>query len=187
MLPYHILVMGNVAIFSFIFNKWIEAIIFLVEFFSLRYKFPTTFHAKSIVHCMLITNIMFVLSIILSPYAYTYIFGGLVFACLDAFILYYIQTKEHLKQEKECAENLVADLTDKLKEKENPLDTFLDKCRLAKLSKRDTEIAVKYYIEKWQPKEIWIWLSNHKEYESIEWDSVYRLLRRIGNKLNTKN
>lgn len=183
-LPYHILVMSGVAIISFIFDKWLEALLFLISFFSLRYKFPTTYHAKSIVYCMIITNSMFALSIILCPNHQTYIFGALVFAYLDSFILWFIQTKENLKQDKECAERLVAELTKRLKEYENPHGELLEKCRKAKLSKRDTEIAIKYFDEKQTPKDIWLWLCDSREYESIEWDSVYQLLWRIGKRIN---
>ena len=185
-LPYHLLVMSGVAIISLIFNKWLEAIVFLSAFFSLRYKFPTTYHAKHIIVCMTITNGMFALSIILCPYINTYIFGGLLFGYVDTFILWYVQSRQHLKEEKECADKIVSVLSQKLKELENPQAVLLDKCRNAKLSKRDTEIAIKYFHEKQTPKEIWIWLCNSKEYDSIEWDSVYRLLIRIGNKLNIK-
>ena len=185
-LPYHILVMSGVAIFALIFNKWIEALMFLIAFFSLRYKFPTTFHAKSIVYCMLITNGMFLASIILCPVAQTYIFGAMVFAYLDTFILWYIQSKENLRQDKECAELMVKELSEKIKQYENPHSDLIEKCRQAKLSKRDTEIAIKYFIDNNTPKEIWTWICESKEYDSIEWDSVYRLLVRIGNKLKIK-
>ena len=94
MLPYHFLVMGSVAISAFIFQKWIEAILFLTAFFALHYKFPTTFHAKSIVYCMILTNGLFTLSIVLCPFADTYIFGALVFAFIDTYVLFYIQEKE---------------------------------------------------------------------------------------------
>lgn len=182
-LPYHILVMSGVAIISFIFNKWIEAILFLTAFFSLRYKFPTTFHSKSIVYCMIITNSMFMLSIVLCPYTNAYVFGALVFAYLDTFILWFIQSKEILKQDKECAEWFARELIFQLGQYQNPKDELLLKCKKANLSKRDTEIAVKYYIEKMSPKDIWIWLSKSNEYETIEWDSVHQLLWRIGKKI----
>ena len=185
-LPYHFLVIGGVAVISFIFNKWFEATCFLISFFSLRYKFPTTYHAKSIVICMVLTNSIFALSIILCPYANSYIFGSLVFGYLDTFILWYIQSKDNLKQDKECAEKIVIELKQRLISYENPLEILKEKCRNAKLSKRDTEIAIKYFYEKQTPKEIWLWLCDNKEYDTIEWDSVYRLLIRIGNKLNIK-
>ena len=186
MLPYHFLVMGSVAIFALIFDKWIEAVLFLVAFFTLRYKHPTTFHAKSIVTCMVITNLMFVISVVVCPYAETYIFGALVFAYLDTFILWYVQTKEILKAQKEYAEQVASELRAKLAEFENPNQEIIDKCRKAKLSKRDTEIAIKYFVEKNTPKEIWLWICESIEYDNIEWDSVYRILARISHKINIK-
>ena len=182
-LPYHILVMSGVAIISLIFDKWLEALCFLVSFFALRYKFPTTYHAKKIVNCMLITNGTFALSIVLCPSIYMYVFGGLLFAFLDCFLLWYVQSREEFKQDKECAERSVVVLTERLKEYENPHEELLRKCRLAKLSKRDTEIAIKYYNEHQTPKEIWLWICESKEYETIEWDSVHQLLWRIGRKI----
>ena len=186
MLPYHFLVMGSVAIFALIFAKWVEAVLFLVAFFTLRYKHPTTFHAKSIITCMIITNVMFALSVVVCPYADTYIFGALVFAYLDTFILWYVQTKEILKAQKEYAEQVANELRVRLAELENPTQEIIEKCRKAKLSRRDTEIAIKYFVEKNTPKEIWLWICESIEYDNIEWDSVYRILARISHKLNMK-
>lgn len=186
MLPYHFLVMGSVAIFALIFDKWIEAVLFLVAFFTLRYKHPTTFHAKSIVTCMVLTNSMFALSVLVCPYAETYIFGALVFAYLDTFILWYVQTKEILKAQKEYAEQVASELRAELETFKNPNQEIIDKCRKAKLSKRDTEIAIKYFVEKNTPKEIWLWICESIEYDNIEWDSVYRILSRISHKINIK-
>lgn len=182
-LPYHILVMSGVAIISFIFNKWLEALCFIIAFFSLRYKFQTTYHAKKILYCMLITNATFALSIVLCPSIYMYIFGGLLFAFADCLIMWYIQSREDIKQDKECAEWFVKELTFQLRQYHNPHEELLNKCRVAKLSKRDTEIAIKYYYEHLTPKEIWLWLCENKEYETIEWDSVHQLLWRIGRKI----
>ena len=132
---------------------------------------------------MLITNGIFALSIVLCPSIYMYIFGSLLFAYLDCFLLWYVQSREELKQDKECAEWFVRELTFQLKQYHNPHEELLAKCRIAKLSKRDTEIAVKYYEEHLTPKEIWLWLCSQKEYEPIEWDSVHQLLWRIGKKI----
>jgi DNA-directed RNA polymerase specialized sigma subunit len=65
----------------------------------------------------------------------------------------------------------------------NELENLLLKCRIAQLSKRDTEISVMYYYQHRTPKEIWVWLCENRDYETIEWDSVYKTLHRIGKKL----
>jgi hypothetical protein len=67
----------------------------------------------------------------------------------------------------------------------NEKEELLLKCRTAKLSQRDTEIAVLYFYEKKTPKEIWLWLCEHKVYAPIEWDSVYVVLNRIGKKIKS--
>ena len=184
MLPYHAIVMGGMAIISFIFNRWIEAVTFLCAFFAFRYKFPCTYHAEKILHCMIITNAMFLASVILCPASKTFIFGSMLFGFLDGFILWRIQNTETLRQDKESAENNLVEANRRLERYENPTAQFLENCRKAKLSKRDTEIAVKYFVEHQTPKEIWNWICESKEYEYIEWDSVYNLLWRIGRKIN---
>ena len=133
---------------------------------------------------MVITNAMFVTSIIFCPLVNTYIFGALIFAYIDTLILWYIQSKENLRQDKESAEAFCKILEQKIALYENPHNEFLQKCKECKLSKRDTEIAIKYYLENQTPKEIWLWLCQQNNYDYIEWDSVHQLLWRIGKKLN---
>lgn len=93
-LPYHILVMGSVFVVATIFGKYIEAICFLTAFFSLRYKFDTTYHSDSIVLCMVLTIGMFSLSIIICPPIYMYIVFSILFAYLDCFILWFVKDRK---------------------------------------------------------------------------------------------
>lgn len=95
-LPYHILVMGSVFIVATIFGKYLEALCFLTAFFSLRYKFPTTYHSDSVIVCMTLTISIFSLSIVICPPIYTYVFFCILFAYLDCFILWFI--KDHKDQ-----------------------------------------------------------------------------------------
>lgn len=97
-LPYHTLVMGSVFVVASIFDKYIEAVCFLVSFFSLRYKFPTTYHSKSIVLCMVLTNSIFALSVVLCPPAYMYFGASILFAYLDCFLLWFIQDRLECKK-----------------------------------------------------------------------------------------
>lgn len=190
-LPYHLLVMGSVFVVSAIFNKWIEAVCFLVAFFSLRYKFDTTYHCDSIVWCMVFTNLIFALSIIICPPLYMYILGSLIFAYCDCLILWFIQDRKEKKFQNEKLQHTLIEVRAELDRylettKKDPKEQLLEKCRNAGLSKRDTELAIKYYYEQNTPKEIWLWLCQQKEFEPMEWDSVYVTLNRIGKKINKK-
>lgn len=93
-LPYHILVMGSVFIVATIFGKYLESLCFLTAFFSLRYKFPTTYHSDSVIVCMTLTISIFSLSIVICPPIYTYVFFCILFAYLDCFILWFIKDRK---------------------------------------------------------------------------------------------
>lgn len=92
MLPFHILVMGSVFVTATIFgHKYLEAICFLTAFFSLRYKFDTTYHSDSIVICMTMTISMFTLSIIICKPIGMYALFSIFVAYIDCFILWAIK------------------------------------------------------------------------------------------------
>lgn len=100
-LPYHILVMGSVFIVATIFDKYIEAFCFLTAFFSLRYKFPTTYHSDSIIVCMTLTISIFSFSIIICPPICMYFLYGILLAYLDCFLLWFVKDrKDHILQNK---------------------------------------------------------------------------------------
>ena len=66
---------------------------------------------------------------------------------------------------------------------EDPRITILNICKEKGLSHRDTKIAELYYCDGYKPKEIWLWLCEHKEFDPIEWETVYQTLWRIGKKI----
>lgn len=157
-----------------------ESHIYYLQFWYIRIKFDDTYHSSSWKHCKFWTRTMlcsgvFVLWIL--PIKYT-LFNALALAFICCLILYLVAIETNEKK------GLQAELK-ALKEslEQTPKQLLIDKCKNANLSKRDTEIAILYYIDKWKPKEIWLWLCQSKEYEHIEWDSVHQLLWRIGNKI----
>lgn len=90
-LPFHLLVMGSVFIVATIFGKYLEALCFLIAFFSLRYKFNKTFHSDSLVVCMTITISIFTLSIIICKPIGMYALFSIFVAYIDCFILWAIK------------------------------------------------------------------------------------------------
>lgn len=165
-----------IAIFipALIFNKWIEGIVFFFCHWFIREQFPRQYHHIIPSTCRLITSVVFffgvsfVLPLGLSLFSAVQICYFISWVgCVKATSDYY-QTKCEKLQEKYC----------------NEKEELLLKCRKANLGERDTEIALKYFYEKQTPKEIWLWLCEHKVYEPIEWDSVYHLLWSINKKLN---
>ena len=158
---------------ALIFNKWIEAVVFFITHSLIRAQFKRQYHNVIPAICREITGVVFFFGIsfvlplpisLISAIPINYLIGwiGNVKATSD----YYERKCEELR-EKYC----------------NEKEELLRKCRKAKLNKRDTEIALKYFYEKQTPKEIWTWILENQEYESIEWDTVYFLIWKIGKKL----
>ena len=96
-------------------------------------------------------------------------------------INYFIGWIGCIKREQDDLEVKCMWLRDKM---QTPETELMIKCRMVGLSERDTLIAKMYYIDRKRPKDIWYWICQHKEYDSIEWDSVHQLLWRIGKKIN---
>lgn len=164
-----------VAIFlpALIFNKWIEGVVFFFCHWFIREQFPKQYHHIVPAMCRLITSTVFFFGV-----SFVLPLGWSLFSAIP--ICYFISWVGFTKKQADDYEVQCERLKEKYcNEKEN----LLLKCRKANLSQRDTEIAVMYFYEKKTPKEIWLWLCQHKVYEPIEWDSVYVTLNRIGKKV----
>lgn len=164
-----------VAIFipSLIFGKWVEGIVFFFCHWFIREQFSMQYHHIIPAMCRLITSIVFFFGV-----SFIFPLGLSLFSAIP--ICYFISWIGYTKKQADYYELQCQ----RLKEKYcNEKEDLLVKCRKAKLSERDTEIAVKYFYEHKTPKEIWLWLCNHKVYEPIEWDCIYVLINRIGKKI----
>lgn len=118
-----------------------------------------------------------------------YVSASLIFAYIDCLILWFIQDRKEKGFENKKLINELGKLREDLdvyfeQTKKDPREELILKCRNAKLSKRDTQLAVMYYYEQQTPKEIWLWICQQKDFDYIEWDSIYTTLWRIGKKLN---
>ena len=118
-LPFHILVMGSVFIIASIFNKYLEALLFLISFFSLRYKFDKTYHSDSLVTCMICTIGLFSLSIVVILPIYTSVFSSILFAFIDCYILWFIRDRKDAKIESVLLESKIEDCLRELKKYKN--------------------------------------------------------------------
>jgi hypothetical protein len=117
-----------------------------------------------------------------------YVFSSLIFAYVDCLILWLIQDGKEAKFETQKLGKLLWEIREEMDNylettKKDPKEELLEKCRIAGLGKRDTALATMYYYEQQTPKEIWLWLCQQKEFEQIEWDSIRKVLWRIGKKI----
>ena len=168
-------VVSIIAIFlpALILNKWIEGIVFFFCHWFIREQFPKQYHHIVPAMCRLITSVVFFFGV-----SFVLPMGLSLFSAIP--INYFVGWVGYTKKQADYYELQCERLKEQYcNEKEN----LLAKCRSAKLSQRDTDIALLYFYEHKTPKEIWLWLCEHKVYDPIEWDSVYVTLNRIGKKL----
>lgn len=165
---------------ALLFGKWLEAIIFLTAHTLIRPQFPKQYHhivpatCRTISACVVFFGISFTLPLEIS------LFSAIPINYLISWVGFTKAEADYYEVQCRIEKDKVNTLLLKL---EDPKDKLLRQCAKAKLSARDTEIAVKYYIERMSAKDIWLWLCTQKFYEPIEWDSVHQVLWRIGKKL----
>ena len=160
---------------ALIFGKWIEAVVFFICHWLIREQFPKQYHHIVLATCRLITSAVFFFGVSFVLPKELSLFSAIPICYLISWVGF--TKKQADDYEVQC---------NRLREKYcNEKENLLVKCRKANLSQRDTDIAVLYFYEHKTPKEIWLWLCEHKVYEPIEWDSVYVTLNRIGKKIKS--
>lgn len=160
---------------ALIFNKWLEAVVFFVCHWLIREQFPKQYHHIVLAMCRLITSAVFFFGVSFVLPKELSLFSAIPICYLISWVGF--TKKQADDYEVQC---------ERLREKYcNEKENLLVKCRKANLSQRDTDIALLYFYERKTPKEIWLWLCEHKVYEPIEWDSVYVVLNRIGKKIKS--
>jgi accessory gene regulator protein AgrB len=164
-LPQLALVFASVFLVAFILDKYIEAVVFLISFFTLRYKFDTTFHYENVIYCILTTILMFTMSVILSPPITVSLFGCILFGFFDTWLLWFIQDRfefklqaKILKEYSKQLEKEVEELLTKINHKDiyamNENELY-EHCRNCGLDDNDCKIAYFVIIERLKGKELY--------------------------------
>ena len=172
-LPFHFLVMGSVFIIATIFDKYIEAVCYLIAFFSLRYTFPKTYHSDSIVICMSITIAMFSLSIAFCPPIYSYILISILLALTECFMLWFIKDRQDLKEFKNTYTSFKLETATE--------EQIINRCKLLHYKKDKIDLAVRFFADKWSNKQVFDWLCENKLY--VEYDTVIKYRYRMSKQL----
>lgn len=115
-LPFTILIFSLVFLTAYIFNKYVEAVVYLTSFFCLRYKFKTTFHYESVFYCIVTTIALFVLSIIFSPPVTISLLGSVLFGFVDTWALWFIQDRFDHKFASKMFERIAYDYDQQISE-----------------------------------------------------------------------
>jgi hypothetical protein len=148
-------VVSIIAIFipSFLFNKWIEGIVFFFCHWFIREQFPKQYHHIVPAMCRLITSIVFFFGVsfvlpfalsLVSAIPINYFIGWVGFTKkqADYYELKYFRLKEKLEQKREFN-------TETCTETE-----LIERCKELRLSEENTRLAIEFFIKKTKQSEI---------------------------------
>ena len=148
-------VVSIIAIFipSWIFNKWIEGIVFFFCHWFIREQFSKQYHHIVPAMCRLITSVVFFFGVsfvlplalsLVSAIPINYFIGWIGFTKkqADYYELKYFRLKEKLEQKREFS-------TDTCTESE-----LINRCKELRLNEENTRLAIEFFIKKTKQSEI---------------------------------
>jgi hypothetical protein len=114
------------------------------------------FHCASIFACMALSTLICWFGLYLSMPIHISLISNVVVGVMFAIITWHIQ-----------------DIID-LKSKSTRKERLIEKCKQLNYNTIKTEIAVKFFIDKEKPKDVWNWICENRPM-AMSWDSLYNL------------
>lgn len=165
----HLLVISFVVACAWLFDKYIEAVMFCIGHLVIRRNFDKQYHCETTALCMFTTLTIAFFGIasalpitvsILSTIPVCFFISWLGYIVQDRMDLIVINRKLKAKPQ----------LTDK--------EVFIQECKNYRYNDLKTEIALRLFYHKQGIKEVWNWLCDTQE-NPPEYDSVKRMKYRI--------
>ena len=148
----YILFLAIVFSVAWLMDKVLETVLMLLAFIATRFLVPKIKHFNTIQMCISVSTMTFIfaLSILCIPKSVSIVWNILVGSAIP-LIMY--------------AESLLfkPQITDR--------DKLIALCKEHNYNELKTQIAIKFFIDKEKPKDVWLWLCQTQE-NPIEWDSV---------------
>ena len=144
-------------------NKLLIAPPLIVAFRLARLKIETKYdilHMATIFGCMLVSVSISLFGIYISlPITVSFI-SSIIIGIGFAIITWHLQEIINLKRSRTAKDDLI------------------DKCKSLGYNEMKTKMAVKFFVYKEKPKDVWLWLCETEKYP-MEWDSVKTLKYRM--------
>lgn len=154
----YLIVFASIALCSWIFDKWIEGIMFCIAHMAIRTAFDKQFHFNTTAYCLSLTLAIIWFAIPITLPLATSLLSSIPIAFLICFFGYLAQ--DRLDKAKKIRElNLhIKELLDKIMHKDifaMSEDELYEHCRSRSLSDEDCKIAYFMIIERLKGKELY--------------------------------
>lgn len=144
---------------AWLLDKMLIAPPLIVSLRLVRIKIETkydVFHLVSIFACIILSTVVCWFGLFISLPIHISLISNIIVGVGFAIISWHIQE--------------IIDIKSKYTRKER----LIEKCKALNYSPLKTEIAVRFFIEKQKPKEVWSWLCETRPM-AMSWDSLYNL------------
>lgn len=154
----YLIIFASIALCAWIFDKWIEAIMFCIAHTCIRNTFDKQFHFNSTACCLSLTLAIIWFAIPITTSLTTSLLGSIPIAFLICFFGFIAQDRVDLLIEVKRLDNYANELVSKLNHKDIYAmneDELYEHCRNCGLSEEDCKIAYFIVIERLKGKELY--------------------------------
>lgn len=170
-------IVGLLIGYSFLIGKPIEFALIFLPYFITKGFYERQYHAKSLKQCLLLSIGIFALAITITlPKSYSVCFS-LAFGLTIALVSCKVGNAQYIAHEYAALTAPKPFSAETCTESE-----LIAHCKAHNYNDLKTEIAIKFFIHKENPKQVWEWLCNDK-HNYMEYDSVYQMKWRMKKEL----
>lgn len=158
----YIVFLLTVLCFGWLFDKLLETIFMVGGFMATRFCVPKIYHFNTTQKCISVSTMTFLfgLAILCVPQNISFTWNIAVGVAIP--IIMYIESL--------------------LFEPQTEKDKLIALCKKNDYNELKTQIAIKFFVDKEKPKDVWVWLCDEQNYD-IEWDSVKTMKYRMKKQL----
>ena len=152
----------TVLCFGWLFDRLLETIFMVIGFMATRFCVPKIYHFNTTQKCISVSTMTFLfgLAILCIPDNVSFVWNIAVGISIP--IVMYIESL--------------------LFEPQTEKDKLIELCKKHNYNELKTQIAIKFFVDKEKPKDVWVWLCDEQNYD-IEWDSVKTMKYRMKKQL----
>ena len=152
----------TVLCFGWLFDRLLETLFMVGGFIATRFCVPKIHHFNTTQKCISVSTMTFLfgLAILCIPDNISFTWNIAIGAVIP--IIMYIESL--------------------LFEPQTEKDKLIALCKKYNYNELKTQLAVKFFVDKEKPKDVWVWLCDEQNYD-IEWDSVKTMKYRMKKQL----
>lgn len=176
----YVIIIGSIALCSWLFNRWIEGLMFVIAHLVIRRVFDKQFHFSETAYCLILTLAIVWFAIPITLSVTTSLLSSILIAFIVCFFGYIAQDRVDLLKEKRMANkfNFATCTKEDVIKVANALGYNKDK----------QDLAVMFFADRLSNKQIWQILCNTQR--NVEWDTVkkykYRMTKDFKNYIKPK-